>query len=326
MRITLSGSTWNSIVSVLFLISCIVLSGCVPSHQSSLQLQPQTATPPIGKSDLPTYVIGTTYVYSNGSWDRIAEIHPSYLIWENERGDRFLSSPDFTYRPAKWESRNMKGYRSYAPTEYLYSSTRTSIWPLMLGNRTNFDEKSKWGVPGVYEKHADATWKCSVDSTQQISVPAGGFDTYKITCSRYSKVTRAQKARLWEDKTFFYAPAVGHWVLLEQDFFGARQKIRKELVAILPSLSALGIDKTAAIGIKEHFQQTLGTARSGEMERWTDDDKKISFTMTPLATYRLADGTPCRQYEQRLDLGWESKSYYGIACRGESGLWAVPRR
>lgn len=326
MRIELPGSAWNTLFSVFFLCACVVLSGCVPSHQSSLQMQPPTSTPAIGKSELPKYAIGTTYVYSNGSWERIAEIHPSYLIWENERGDQFLSSPDFTYRPARWESKNMKGYRSYSPTEYMYSSTRTSIWPLMLGNRINFDEKSKWGVPGVYEKHADATWKCSVNSTQRISVPAGNFDTYRITCSRYSKVTRAKRARLWEDKTFYYAPAVGHWVLLEQDFFGARPKVRKELVAVLPSLSALGINKTTAIGIKEHFQQTLGTARSGEMERWNSDDEKISFSMTPLATYRLADGTPCRQYEQRLDLGWQSKNYFGIACRGESGLWAVPRR
>ena len=316
----------NTLVSVLSLCACAVLSGCVPNHQTSLQLQPLAASPAIGNSELPTYSIGTTYVYSNGSWERIAEIHPSYLIWENERGDQFLSSPDFTYRPARWESKNMKGYRSYSPTEYLYSSTRTSIWPLMLGNRVNFDEKSKWGVPGVYEKHADATWKCSVDSTQRVSVPAGSFDTYKITCSRYSKVTRAQRPRLWEDKIFYYAPVVGHWVLLEQDFFGARPKVRKELVAVFPSLTALGIDKTTAIGIKEHFQQTLGTARSGEMERWTDSSQNISFTMTPLATYRLAGGTPCRQYEQRLDLGWQSKNYYGIACRGESGLWAIPRR
>lgn len=324
--------TYSSAVIPALRFSCVLLNtilllaACVPNQPTARQSSPAVATPRLGKSDLPAYTVGTTYVYSNGSWERVAEKHPSYLIWENDRGDRLLSSPDFTYRPAKWESKNLKGYRSFAPTEYLYSSARTSIWPLMPGNRTNYDEKSKWGVPGVYEKHAEATWKCSVDGTQQVKVPAGTFDTYKITCSRYSKITKARKAKLWEEKTIYYAPTVGHWVLMEQDFLGASPKVRKELVAILPSLSALGIDKTTAVGIKEHFQQTLGTAPSGEMDRWTDDSGKISFTMTPKATYRLADGTPCRQYEQRLDLGWQSANYYGLACRGESGLWAVPRK
>lgn len=320
-----SGATSLRFTAIL-LAASLVVAACVPVQQAPRQYQAPASAPRLGRSDLPVYSVGTTYVYSNGSWERVAEKHPSYLIWENERGERLLSSPDFTYRPAKWESKNIKGYRSFAPTEYLYSSTRTSIWPLITGNRTNFDEKSRWGVPGVYEKHAEATWKCSVEGTQKVAVPAGSFDTYKITCSRYSKITRAKKAKLWEDKTFYYAPTVGHWVLMEQDFFGASPNVRRELVAILPSLSALGVDKTAAVGIKEHFQQTLGTAPSGEMERWTDDSGKISFAMTPIATYRLGDGTPCRQYEQRLDLGWQSASYYGIACRGESGLWAVPRR
>lgn len=316
--------------SIVFALPLLLLTlsgtGCAPVAPSAVSQYPHAATNIIGHSTLPEYTVATTFVYSDGSWEKVVETNPSYVIWETSRGERLLSSPDFTYRPARWELKNMKGYRFFTPTRYLYSTTQASVWPLAVGNRTHFDEKSKWGIPGVYEKHAEATWKCSVNGTERVQVPAGTFETWNISCARYSKVTGAGRGALWEEKTFHYAPAVGHWVVLDQDFQGSQPKIHRELVAILPSLSSLGIDKNAIIGIKEHFQQTLGTSPSGEMSRWTDDGRKISFTMTPVATYLLADGTPCRRYEQRLDLGWQSRMYYGIACRGESGLWSIPRK
>lgn len=303
--------------SILGLFGCTPLPGPQLTHQ---QFQPT-----LGPTRLPEYTVGTTFVYSDGTWDRVAEENPSYVVWENHQGYRSLNSTDFTYRSSKWESKGIKGYRSFTPTEYLYSETSASLWPLAIGNQTHFDEKSKWGVTGIYEKHFDASWKCSVAGTEQVQVPAGVFDTWKLSCSRYSKTTAA-RSRLWEQKTYNYAPAVGHWVILNQEFTNGKPGLHKELVAILPSLKALGIDKKNTVRIKEHFQQTLGTSPSGQMERWSDPSKKISFSMTPLATYRLADDTPCRQYEQKLDLGWHSKSYYGIACRSESGLWTVPRK
>jgi surface antigen len=302
----------------------LYIAGCVPVTAT----QPQSFEAPVtmGPAKLPEYTAGTTFVYSNGTWDRVVEANSSFVIWENNLGYRSLGSTDFSYRPAKWEGKGIKGYRTFAPTAYVYSEADESLWPLSAGKRTHYDEKNKWGVPGIYERHSNAVWKCTVKGTERVRVPAGTFDTWEIACSRYSVPLRGGRAKRWEDKTFHYAPSIGHWVILEQDFLGARANIRKELVAVLPSLSSMGVDKTAAIGIKEHFQQTLGTSPSGEMTRWSDDNKKISFSMTPVATYRLADGTPCRQYEQRLDLGWQSKMYYGIACRSESGLWAVPRR
>ncbi len=320
MKSILSLNPRPSFISALTCIVILHISGCAP-------IPPQPQVFPKGvqlaPARLPEYSAGTTYIYSDGTWDRVVEANPSFVIWENNLGDRSLGSTDFTYRPAKWESKGIKGYRTFKPTEYLYSKTNGSLWPLAAGNQTHFDEKNKWGVPGIYEKHADATWKCSVNGTEQIKVPAGQFSTWEITCSRS---TRASIAKIWEQKTFNYAPTIGHWVVFQQDFTDSRSDVRKELVAVLPSLSSLGIDKKSIIGIKEHFQQTLGTSPSGQMARWTDAAKKISFSMTPTATFRLSDGTPCRQYEQKLDLSWHSRSYYGIACRSETGLWAVPRR
>ena len=319
------GSIPTSFLSLTFVALAIFCNcGCAPI--SPTQPQFLQLSPTLGPARLPEYTAGTTFIYSNGTWDRVVEANPSFVIWENNVGARSLGSSDFTYRPAKWESKGIKGYRTFTPTDYLYSETNGSLWPLATGNKSHYDENSKWGVPGIYEKHSDVTWKCTVDGTEQVNVPAGVFDTWKITCSRYSKTFNASTQKQWERKTFHYAPTIGHWAVVEQEFNSTKPKIRKELVAVLPSLSNLGIDKKSTIGIKEHFQQTLGNTPSGQMEKWTDAAKKISFSMTPTATFRLTDGTPCRQYKQKLDLSWQSKTYYGIACRSETGLWAVPRR
>lgn len=307
--------------TLFFLTNC----GCSPVNPQQRYNQ-QSSNPPIGSAQLPVYTAGTTFVFSDGSWERVTEANPSFVIWENNLGESSLASTDFTYRPVKWESKSVKGYRSFEPTEYLYSVSNASLWPLAVGNTTHYEEKNKWGVPGIYEKHTNATWRCTVSGTEQVNVPAGSFATWEITCSRYSRSLNRSTLTLWEKKTFNYSPAVGHWVVVEQDFKNGQPKIRKELVAILPSLTSLGIDTKSSIGIKEHFQQTLGTSASGQMERWSNPDKQISFSMTPIATYKLADGTPCRQYEQKLDLNSYSKSYYGIACRSETGMWTVPRK
>jgi len=309
----------------LFTLFILYNTGCSPVHPQQWYNQ-QNSIPSIGSAQLPVYTAGTTFVFSDGTWERIAEANPSFVVWENNFAERSLRSTDFTYRPVKWESKGVKGYRSFEPTEYLYSGTNASLWPLSVGNTTHYDEKNKWGVPGIYEKHTDAVWKCTVSGIEQVNVPAGSFATWEITCSRYSRSINRSTLTLWEKMTFNYAPAVGHWVILEQNFKNGKPKVRKELVAVLPSLTSLGIDAKSSIGIKEHFQQTLGTSASGQMERWSNPTQKISFSMTPIATYKLADGTPCRQYEQKLDLNSYSKSYYGIACRSETGLWTVPRR
>jgi hypothetical protein len=40
----------------------------------------------------------------------------------------------------------------------------------------------------------------------------------------------------------------------------------------------------------------------------------------------MPDGTYCRNFRQELQLSGDSRTYYAMACRSETGTWEIPRR
>ncbi|MGI9570141.1 MAG: hypothetical protein ACR2PH_10500, partial [Desulfobulbia bacterium] len=57
----------------------MAVGGCATSP-------PQVPAPNLAPAALPTYKEGTTYVYSNGSWERVIDTMPDAVSWESDRG------------------------------------------------------------------------------------------------------------------------------------------------------------------------------------------------------------------------------------------------
>ena len=73
-------------------------------------------------------------------------------------------------------------------------------------------------------------------------------------------------------------------------------------------------------------QQALEEKRSGTAQRWQLAEHALSGAVTPVATFRLKNGTYCRQYIQKLNRAGEETHFYGLACRTATGDWKIPRR
>jgi hypothetical protein len=304
---------YNSLILVVAMI--LLVFGCTASHRP---------TNPTETEPLPVYRAGTTFVYSNGTWERVMANAPGMVTWKNNRGYISSGSPDFTYRRASWQTRSRKGSRTFGPREDIHIKRKESLWPLKIGNQASFTETGSWidkkdGSVHRYTTH----WSCEVTGTEKVAVPAGEFDTWKITCSRYNSARKTRNPAR-EVKTWYYAPKIGHYVLVNSQFFYNRPSRRLELIAVLPPRDDLSAKVQKAMD--SSFQKAMELEISGSSSRWEVPGRSISGGTTPQGTFRLEDGTFCRRYVQELILPDDHQAYHGMGCRDSKGKWYIPRR
>lgn len=289
---------------------------------------PTPSGPVLNPASLPRYEIGTTYVYSDGSWETVAGISAKLVTWRNHRGNVYSRYPDFTYRSAKWQTKTRQGTRQgtrqFMPRSDFITSRDTSLWPLQEGKTASFTEKVTSRKEGEPEKYYRFNWTCEVAGTEQISVMAGEFDTWKVICTRFSYNLNPSKTRVQEARTWYYAPGIKHYVLTERQYFGGRKNKRLELLAVLPPRDKFS--PAARRQMKEIFQTALEFKKSGETTAWSIPDTSWSGEITPTGTFKLANGRFCRRYVQTVKFAAGHRIYYGLAVRTSNGKWVVPRR
>jgi len=282
----------------------------------------RTPALPVGKVPLPVYQEGTTYVYDNGSWETVQAVGSEEVTWRNHRGDISTGSPDFTYRRARWETPTRSGTRRFREyRDWSGSPSATTLWSLAPGKTASFVESGRWLDENNREHTYEAQWHLEVIGRERISVKAGEFDTWKIVGRRFSAGSAYKPSRLREKRVWYYAPAVEHYVKVEQYYPGFRPGRSIELLATIPQADDI---KSEAV-LNANFQKALEGNRSGSpLARRIDT--AVTVATTPVSTYRLASGAYCRRYIQEVIQSGEEKTYFGLACRTPEGGWEVPRR
>ena len=157
-----------------------------------------------------------------------------------------------------------------------------------------------------------------------MTVPAGEFNTWKIICTRYNVSVKGVQSRAKEIKVWYYAPQVGHYVLVTRDYLYDKPSHRKELLAVLAPKKIL--PTRARKKMERSFQEAMEHRVSGSSASWSMSSAAASGGTTPYGTFKRENGTFCRRYVQDLKFPDEQQKYYGMACRDRKGKWIVPRR
>jgi len=278
-------------------------------------------------ANLPAYLAGTKFVYNDGSWENVVSVSDDTVHWINHKGYRSSSPLDIVYKRNKWETKTRSGSRTFRPVTYRFGPQNKTLWPLEKGKMFKYLEQGEWKKKGEESRDYEIFWECQVDETEKLSVPAGIFDTWKIGCKKYSNEFSAVTSSPWEIKTYYYAPIINHWVALDRKFprdIGIKKPKRKELVAVMPGLKPIRLDSKSKSALQRQFQQTLEKNKSGQTSSWNDSVAAISIVTTPIATFSK-NGTPCRQYEQKIFKAAQKNRYFGMACRSNNGNWKIPR-
>lgn len=294
------------------LSAAVALAGCQSISLPKLPNFESVPGPEMAPADLPTYLPGDKYYYSNGAREQIVSV-------DGEMVNKISRS-----------NRKLTDFRNFTlPTPYIEGSTKeyfketnaptTQLWPLTVGKSARFTTQ---GTSVSKDTQTTNTyvqkWSCEIAGTAHIRVLAGEFDTYQIDCKRFSS-----SGRWWQNRTWYYAPELGTYVL-RRDFHKTNGERLRELTAVRPSLQ--NEPDNVRIGIIRAWQTALEYRKGGQIESWTDKTTGTSVQVEPIQTYQAQNGLFCRTYKQYLTRQSATRIYMGVACRNGKLQWRTPAR
>ncbi|MBE88657.1 MAG: hypothetical protein CMM76_04360 [Rhodospirillaceae bacterium] len=175
----------------IILFFCLVLSSCIGwisgEKNSAKQYYPE-----------PEFSVGDTFVFDNPyvRWQVVA-VKDKKVHWVSDDGDLQITYVNPVLPVLVWKSPvNGKGRR-------LISGQIGRLFPMKVGNRASFRATVSTDRPPfdwVFN------WSCDVLARVPVKGPKNKkYDTFKIKCTR-------EKGDAF---TFFYAPTVGHYIVME---------------------------------------------------------------------------------------------------------------
>lgn len=262
--------------------------------------------------ELPVYERGSTFVYSDGSIERVVATKGSTVRWAGHDGTHFTADRNFLLPWSYWQTSAERGTATLV-------GDPNSFWPL-LG-----EQEIRFSAQIAVQNRADTSdveqttesWRCRVIGDDRLRVMAGTFDTLIVGCDRHGGRSSQATRRVWH-----FAPELGHYVRRDERFDNPALDRSTELVAIQPA--APGWPPVARAALDRAVQQALDSAPDGAREDWSSSGVETEVTIQPAARFRQADGTTCRSYLQ-IWSGSEGERYFpGTACLGDSGEWRIP--
>ncbi len=258
------------------------------------------------KALLPLYETGDVFAWSNGLVETVIRIGGDRIFWRGSDGASFNADRNFVMPPSSWD-------RASGPGSTTVSVDVDKLWPFQQGRRVNF----RVLTTGPSGTESERDWTCLPQGRKKVTVPAGTFDTQVITCGR-SAVADDE----WRYRTWFYAPAVRHYVR-RVDRFSDGTVQATGLVAIRPG----GKEWPAAAraGLDWAIQDALNEQRIGSRAVWSSTSIQAKFSIMPTGSRTTDDGKGCRTFVVIRQSREDDRSYPAIACQNrETGVWLVP--
>lgn len=260
------------------------------------------AGPALPPAPLPRFAIGDRLSWSNGNTETVVAVDGEKLTWEDQNGNSFTGYRNVTLPSLRWSYPNDR-----AVTEM--DAPPTQLWPLEVGKRAHFtvvQTQTLYNSENTYSME----WECGVDGTERVTAALGGFDTFRLRCTRYWRGSNVGEVH------WFYAPALGR--VVRRTWTGA--EIPEDLVAIGTGT----LDKRAEKIAAKVRAKALEAAESGARARGRANG--IVATVTPTATFATDTGRYCRDFRQLIHTAKAKAITAATACRAPSGEWVVVDR
>ena len=214
------------IALIMFLSGCESVQGFVTeltANRSAPRID-HGVGPKLAPAQLPRYRVGRFFTFDDGRRETVLAAKGEVLTWRKNRFSTAVAYRNFLIPPMSWETRTRK-------SRSRITARPRMLWPLRVGNDQRFeltqvieakgDARLEGGKTRIEFKRA---WRCVVERTERLTVPAGTFDTYRISCFRYRPGTTNWR----QTRIYHYAPKIGHFVSRE-DVYAARRGRRIQL-------------------------------------------------------------------------------------------------
>jgi hypothetical protein len=179
-----------------------ILNGC-----GSQQTARSTSLP---AAPLPTYGLGDSYQFSDGSSNSVTAVEDDVIRWRGNDGSTYSTSRDVLLPRLAWTNGSERGDRRI-------NGDPTQLFPLEAGKEVGFTatrnvRRSPRGRPVTVQED----WACGVFDPARVATKAGVFDTWRVTCTM--RETPAVTSNGLIRRNFYYAPDIGFYVRMEEGF------------------------------------------------------------------------------------------------------------
>ena len=261
------------------------------------------AHPADGPAVGPIYEPGDVFIYTDGHVETVLSATDRHVEWRDAAGLRWSAAPDFTLPAGR------------PGAGAIVALNQALSWPLRVGATAAYTVKSGLADEGGAGDH----WRCAVESRESIAVAAGTFDSYKIACRLDGEPLATAQSRTW-----YYAPAVGHYVRYIDDASTASNDVTRtrsrDLVAVSPGAS--GWPSEARTGLEWAVSHALDS--DGRSVSWQSSAIAARFVIEPGGRVDAGHPGQCRRFsETRIAADAVKRLYPGIACRSEGGHWRL---
>lgn len=284
----------------------LLLFGCqsLPKHISSSDPDPDL----LAEASLPDYVPGEYYVYDDGTSAVVTDVSDSQVTWKHHNESTSKGYPNFIIPPLSWDSADQSSEgRTSAPADFL--------WPLAEGRRGYFYfDQTISPKDGRAPEQILSNWACTVEGTTRVSVPAGSYDAVVIACERNS----SDDQWLGTTRRFFFAPAIGHYVVREDRQLGV-SVARRELVAY--GFNSTLLPRRDQVSLNDVLRVALTKNRDGRASFWRSRSGTVSAMLIPLRSYTSANGRSCREYRSVYSIKGRMAHHTREVCRQPDGSW-----
>ncbi len=302
------------------LAAAVLLAGCqnVQDYVAKFAGNPteprfeRNVGPKLAPAPLPRYRVGEAFSFDDGRRETVLAVKGEFVTWRKNRFSTAAGYRNFLLPSLSWETRTRKSrVRLDAPPG--------TLWPLRVGNDRRFSMTQVIEAKGNSRLTGGKTriefkrnWRCAVERTETVTVPAGTFDTYRIACFRYQPGTGDWR----QTRIFHYAPKIGHFVA-RQDIYASRPGRRIRLTAA--GFNSTVLSRARQGSLNHVLQDALNRNPDNVGAKWRGGG--LSVTLTPVRTYRNAKGARCRAYRSAYRLGDRVRSNFRRVCRDAKGIW-----
>ncbi len=173
--------------SIFVILAMSVLAACS-------NLQPKMVTQSLPPAQAPEYTIGDQYTYKIAMMEdvqTVSKVDQKNVIFQSSMFGE-LTQPRAFSNPRTWTG-------DFVPRLSIeMNDNLDGLFPLQVGKTASANGESEWkGNKNSF------TRTCTVISQVNITVPAGNFDTYKVSCKMLFR-------RNQYTVSFWYAPEIQH--------------------------------------------------------------------------------------------------------------------
>ena len=274
---------------------------------------PQRNSPrKLASADLPSYLPGTTFIYSTGETERVLDEKDLVVRWSRDDGTTYNAHRNFLLPRSYWTSGRERGTAKIA-------AAPDALWPASEGASVSFKAEvtmQRGNDPESTERRVDR-WRCENQGGETLSVEAGTFETLVFTCRRGADTASPDMVRTW-----YYSKDVGHYVRYVETVPDRHETRKADLVAIRPgALTWPPIVRAALTRALVHALEKDGD--TAQMP-WTSSGVSTRVTIEAKSRFSDDDGNDCRRFVQIWSENGLSRHYPAVACKSSEGTWAIP--